>query len=62
MRLPDGHGALPKAAIDKILPILRDQGLDYYEAVREAGFGEANLYDPNAPLSDRLDYYGKALS
>lgn len=62
VRLPDGHGALSKAAIDKILPILRDQGLDYYEAVREAGFGEANLYDPNAPLSDRLDYYGKALS
>ena len=62
VRLPDGHGSLSKAAIDKILPILRDQGLIYYDAVREAGFGEANRYDPNAPLSDRLDYYGKALA
>ena len=32
VRLPDGHGALSKAAIDKILPILRDQGLDYHRA------------------------------
>ncbi len=62
VRLPDGHGALSKSAIDKILPILKDQGLGYYEAVGEAGFGEANLYDPNAPLSNCLEYYGKALS
>ena len=39
-----------------------DQGLIYYDAVEEAGFGAANLYDANAPLSDKLDYYGKALS
>ena len=62
VRLPDGHGALSKKAIDRILPIIRDQGLIYYDAVREAGFGEANLYDLNAPLSDKLDYYGKALA
>ena len=61
-RLPDGHGALSRKAIDKIVPILKDQGLIYYDAVKEAGFGEANLYDPNAPLSNNLDYYGKALS
>ena len=62
VRLPDGHGALSKKAIDRILPIIRDQGLIYYDAVKEAGFGEANLSDPNAPLSDKLDYYGKALA
>ena len=62
VRLPDGHGSLSKAAIDKILPIMRDQGLIYYDAVKEAGFGEANLYDPNAPLQNKLEYYGKALS
>ena len=61
-RLPAGHGSLSKAAIDKILPVLRDQGLNYYEAVRGAGLGEANLYDPNAPLHDKLGYYGKALT
>ena len=61
-RLPAGHGSLSKAAIDKILPVLRDQGLNYYEAVKEAGLGEHNLYDSNAPLHDRLDYYGKALT
>lgn len=62
VRLPDGHGSLSKKAIDLILPVIRDQGLIYYDAVREAGFGEANLYDPNAPLSDKLEYYGKALA
>ena len=61
-RLPAGHGSLSKAAIDKILPVLRDQGLNYYEAVKEAGLGEHNLYDPNAPLHDKLGYYGKALT
>ena len=58
VRLPDGHGALSKKAIDRILPVIRDQGLIYYDAEREAGFGEANLY----PLSDKLEYYGKALA
>ncbi len=62
VRLPDGHGALCKKAIDKILPVLKDQGLIYYDAVKEAGFGEANRYDPNAPLNEKLDYYGKALA
>ncbi len=61
-RLPDGHGALSKEAIDRILPFLRDHGLIYYDAVKEAGFGEANLYDPHAALGDRLDYYGRALA
>lgn len=60
--LPAGHGALSKKAIDKILPIMRDQGLNYYKAVKKAGFGAANLYDPDASLQDKLDYYGKALS
>ena len=62
VRLPDGHGTLSKKAIDRILPIIRDQGLTYYDAVKEAGFGAANLYDPNAPLSDKLEYYGAALA
>ena len=60
--LPDGHGALSKKAIDRILPVMRDQGLNYYDAVKEAGLGEANLYDKHAPLRDKLDYYGKVLT
>lgn len=43
-----GHGSLSLAAINQILPVLIDQGLDYYDAVKEAGLGEANIYDPNA--------------
>lgn len=62
VRLSQGHGSLSKKAIDKILPILRDQGLRYDEAVRESGLGEANLYHAGAPLVDRLDYYGKVLA
>ena len=61
IKLAKGHGSLSLAAINRILPVLIDQGLDYSEAVKEAGLGEANMYDPNAPLQGRLDYYGKAL-
>lgn len=62
VRLPDSHGSLSREAIKLILPVMRDQGLIYYDAVKEAGLGDANLYDPNAPLNDKLDYYGKVLS
>ena len=62
VRLPDGHGSLSKKAIDRILPVIRDQGLIYTDAVREAGFGEANLYNPNTPMNDKLEYYGKSLA
>ena len=51
VRLPDGHGSLSKAVIDKILLIMRDQGLIYYDAVKEAGFGEANLSRPKRSLT-----------
>ena len=61
-KLAAGHGMLSKAAIDKILPVMRDQGLQYWDSVEEAGLGDHNLYNPNRPLDDRLDYYGKVLS
>lgn len=57
-KLPDGHSSLSKAAIDQILPVLRDQGLVYSDAVKEAGFTDTSLHDSDA---DRLEYYGKAL-
>ena len=61
--LPAGHGNLSKKAINQILPILREQeNLMYHEAVEKAGLGEHNLDDPNAPLHDKLEYYGKALT
>ncbi|MDC0649925.1 type II CRISPR RNA-guided endonuclease Cas9 [Alphaproteobacteria bacterium] len=59
VRLPDGHGALSKKAIDLILPIIRDQGLSYKEAVLEVGFQDPHGGDGNAKC---LEYYGKALS
>ena len=61
-KLATGHGMLSKAAIDKILPVMHDQGLQYWDSVEEAGLGDHNLYNPNRPLDDRLDYYGKVLS
>ena len=61
IRLPDGHGSLSKKAIDQILPIMVDNGLNYYDAVHEAGLEIANLFD-NKVLAKNLDYYGKALS
>ena len=61
-KLAAGHGMLSKAAIDKILPVMHDQGLQYWDSVEEAGLGDHNLYNPNRPLDDRLDYYGKVLS
>lgn len=57
-KLPDGHSSLSKAAIDQILPVLRDQGLVYTDAVKEAGFTDTSFHDSDA---DRLAYYGKAL-
>ena len=49
-KLVAGHGMLSKAAIDKILPVMHDQGLQYWDSVEEAGLGDHNLYNPNRPL------------
>ena len=61
-KLTTGHGMLSKAAIDKILPVMRDEKKPYWNSVKEAGLGNHNLHDPDRPLDDRLDYYGKVLS
>ena len=60
-KLTTGHGMLSKAAIDKILPVMRDQDLQYWAAVKKLKLS-GNPYDSNKPLDDRLDYYGKVLS
>lgn len=58
-RLPEGYGHVCESAMSKIVPILRDQGLDWEGAAREAG------YDPSETrpdeILDALPFYGKAL-
>ena len=51
-KLPTGHGALSKKAVDQLLPIYRNQGLDYYDAIKEAGLSDANLDTTEALLSE----------
>ena len=60
-RLTTGHGMLSKAAIDKILPVMRDQNLQFWATVKKLKLS-GNPYDSNKPLADRLYYYGKVLS
>ena len=60
-RLTTGHGMLSKAAIDKILPVMRDQDLQFWATVKKLKLS-GNPYDSNKPLADRLYYYGKVLS
>lgn len=36
--LPDGYALVGRRALARIVPILRDQGLSYYDAAKEAGY------------------------
>lgn len=61
-KLASGYGSVSLAAIQRILPVMRDQGLQYWQAVEEAGLGTHNLYDPDKSVSDRLSYYGAVIT
>ena len=58
-RLPQGTGNLSKAAIERLLPHLRD-GKRYHEAVDAAGLGHHSDFRGSGDR-DRLPYYGEAL-
>lgn len=60
--LPSGHGSLSKAAIDKILPIMKVERCHFDKAVKAAGFGAHNFYDADKPLDQKLRYYGEVLT
>ena len=58
--LPAGTSHLSKAAIKRLLPYMRDEGLPYDKAVAEAGLGHhSDLRDDGK--ADRLPYYGAVL-
>ena len=60
--LPDGFSSLSKAAIDRILPIMEDQGLLYFDAVVEAGFPSHSVFGWSGDLLDNLPYYGEVVA
>lgn len=57
--LPDGHCRLGLRAIRKILPYMADQGLNYPDAARAAGYDHAVA--PTGEIRDYLPYYGEWL-
>lgn len=57
--LPDGYARLGRKALAKIVPIIRDQGLTYAEAAKEADYHHSDFRPGD--LLDELPYYGQAL-
>lgn len=57
--MPEGHCRLGRRALEKVVPILRDQGLGYADAAAEAGYHHSDRRPED--LLDRLPYYGEAL-
>ncbi|HFD16190.1 MAG TPA: type II CRISPR RNA-guided endonuclease Cas9 [Rhodospirillales bacterium] len=58
-RLPQGHCHLGLAVLKVIIPIMRDRGLGYAEAVKEAGYHHSDLAEKTG--RGRLPYYGEVL-
>jgi CRISPR-associated endonuclease Csn1 len=58
--LPDGYGRVGRRAMAKLVPIMRDQGLVYADAAKEAGYHHSDRRP--GELSDELPYYGAALA
>ncbi len=59
VRLPQGYCHLGLAVLRVIVPIMRDQGLSYAEAVKEAGYHHSDLVEREG--RHRLPYYGEVL-
>ncbi len=55
LSLPDGYAFVGRKALAKIVPILRDQGLSYYDAAKEAGY-EAADFRPDGKAPNLPDY------
>lgn len=58
--LPAGTSHLSKAAIERLLPYMREEGLPYHEAVKAAGLGHHSDRRGDGK-ADRLPYYGAVL-
>ena len=58
--LPPGTGHLSKAAIERLLPFMRDEGLPYDRAVRAADLGHHSDLRGDGAM-ERLPYYGAVL-
>lgn len=58
--LPSGYSRLSVKALSRIVPLMREQGLPYHEAVRQAGYAHHSNFAPEK-LLDRLPYYGEVL-
>lgn len=60
--MPEGYVRLSEKAINKLLPIMEDQGLGYADAVAEVPeYKHHSDFRPDEAL-DRLPYYGAVLS
>lgn len=60
--LPDGYARLSEKAIDRLLPIMEEQGLNYAEAVAEVPeYGHHSDFRPDE-ARDFLPYYAEVLS
>ena len=59
LSLKPGYGSLGRIALGKLVPVMRDQGLDYAAACAEVGYHHS---DRRPKVGDILPYYGKALT
>ena len=60
-RLPQGTGHLSRAAIERLLPYMEEEGLPYDQALKAAGFSHhSDLHGDGAAA--RLPYYGEVLT
>jgi CRISPR-associated endonuclease Csn1 len=59
--LPDSHSRLGLRAIRKILPYMADEGLNYPDAAKAAGYDHALLPTGEQTLNGYLPYYGEWL-
>ena len=59
--LPDSHSRLGLRAIRNILPKMADEGMNYPDAAKAAGYDHALLPDGELSLDGRLPYYGEWL-
>ena len=58
--LPQGYVRLGRTALERITEVMREQGLEYWQAVTEAGYESHSVLGPDDRLN-RLPYYGAAL-
>ena len=54
-RLPEGYALVGRRALAKIVPLLREQGVSYYDAAKEAGY-EPSDFRADGNASELPDY------